>query len=155
MRVYFDAVLKAADLLKPECVEMDLRADNAADAIRAVANLLGKNPAAPDIACLCKEVLAREEINPTALGSEVAFPHARTDCVSEIVVAAGRSREGILFEKTGERVHFIFVIGTPKNQVREYLALLGNLARAVKRPETRQKLMTAGDSRDFVSCLET
>ena len=46
-------------------------------------------------------MLEREKLSTTALGHGVAFPHARTTLVTEIVVAVGRSREGVLFRDCG------------------------------------------------------
>ena len=81
------------------------------------------------------ELLARERVEPTTLGNGVAFPHARTDHVKRLVLAVGRSVSGVNFETSGETIHFIFVIGTPRRMVTEYLALVGAMARLLRHDE--------------------
>jgi mannitol/fructose-specific phosphotransferase system IIA component (Ntr-type) len=140
------------DLLTPDLLTLDLRASTAGDAIGAAAPL-ARNPAVSDFAAFCAAVLAREEISPTAVGYGVAFPHARVNHVRQIVIAAGRSSEGIAFAGSLQRVHLILVIGTPLDMVREYLALLGGLAKLLKNIRVRERLMDAATADEFLAAL--
>jgi mannitol/fructose-specific phosphotransferase system IIA component (Ntr-type) len=97
--------------------------------------------------------LARERVEATSLGNGVAFPHARTDHVKRLVLAVGRSVEGVTFETGGEKIHFIFVIGTPRRMVTEYLALVGAMARLLRNEEVRVKLLSAQTAEDFLAAL--
>lgn len=141
------------DLLTPDLVTLDFAAANAAEAIRATAAPLAKHPAVSDFDGFCAAVLAREEMSPTAAGHGVAFPHARGHYVSQIVTAAGRSREGVPFGSNGERVHFIFIIGTPLDKVRDYLTLLSGLARLIKDPAVRERLLAADSAPALLQAL--
>ncbi len=104
-----------------------------------------------DIERFRRELIAREELRSTAAGFGVAFPHARTDAVSEIVIAAGRSDGGVLFGE--ELVHFIFVIGTPREKANEYLVAVGTLARLMRSEKTRAALGKAGTPEEFIRVL--
>ena len=97
------------------------------------------------------ELLARERLEATSLGNGVAFPHARTDHVKKMVLAVGRSRPGVLFENSGETIHLIFVIGTPRRMVTEYLALVGAMARLLRKDEVRKMLMEAKTPEEFAA----
>jgi mannitol/fructose-specific phosphotransferase system IIA component (Ntr-type) len=141
------------DLLTPDLVTLDFAAANAADAIRATAAPLAGNPAVSDFNAFCSAVLAREEMSPTAAGHGVAFPHARGNYVSEIVVAAGRSRDGVPFGASGEQVHFVFIIGTPLDKVRDYLTLLSGLARLLKDSAVRERLLSASTPEALLKAL--
>lgn len=141
------------DILKPEGVALDLQGRTEAEAIMEVARELRADPGVRDFGGFCDELFSREKLSPTALGSGVAFPHARTDHVSRIVAAVGRSREGVWFENCGENVHLIFVIGTPRESVREYLGLLATLARLLKQNSVREQLMQAATPEDFLAAL--
>lgn len=143
------------ELLAPSVVELDLHAENEDDAIRSVTGLLVNRPEVKDCARLAEAVLEREKLSSTALGHGVAFPHARTAEVSGIVIAAGRSREGVLFGGSGERVHFLFVIGTPPDRVAQYLALVGRLARLLKEEAIRAQLLAATTAEEFLSPLRS
>jgi mannitol/fructose-specific phosphotransferase system IIA component (Ntr-type) len=143
-----------SELLAPEHVLLDLSTPDETAAIRAVTALLQGDPDVGDLAQLTNQVLEREALSSTALGSGVAFPHARTDQVRRIVVAAGRSRAGVLVQGGKERVHFLFVIATPANQVPQYLAAVGKLARLLKDAANRDQLMRAASVQEFLAPLQ-
>jgi mannitol/fructose-specific phosphotransferase system IIA component (Ntr-type) len=142
-----------SDLLAPEHVLLDLNSADETGAIRAVTALLAGDPAVGDLAQLTTEVLEREAVASTALGSGIAFPHARTVQVRRIVVAAGRSRSGVPFQFGKQLVHFLFVIATPPNQVPQYLSAVAKLARLLKEPANREKLMQAASVEEFLGPL--
>lgn len=134
-------------------VLLDLHAGDEQEAIRTVAGLFRGHPDVADAAALADEVVEREKLCSTALGHGVAFPHARTGGVRQLVVAVGRSREGVNFADAGETVHFVFVIGTPPDRVPPYLALVGYLARQLKSDALRGKLSAADTPEDFLAVL--
>ena len=140
-------------LLSPDQVVLDVRADDEVAAIRTVAAALAEHPGVTDTAALANEVIERERLSSTALGSGVAFPHARTTLVKEIVVAVGRCVAGVPFAGNAEPVHFIFVIGTPPDRAAAYLALVGTLARVLRSETLRQKLLAVATADDFVAAL--
>ena len=146
-------LLSPAALLSPDRVLLDLRADDEAAAIRSVAGVFAGHPEVTDPTKLAGEVIDRERLSSTALGYGVAFPHARTALVKEIVVAAGRSAAGVPFVGSPEPVRFIFVIGTPPDRAAQYLALVGTLARLLRSDAVRQKLLAAATPDDFVAVL--
>ena len=92
----------------------------------------------------------------TALGGhDIAIPHARTDQVADILVCVGRSASGVLFEgKEPQTVRLIFLLGTPKKMVMEYLQLLGSLARVLKNEPFRQALLATPTAADFVTAFQ-
>ena len=133
-----------AELLSAAPIAPEVAATNEEEAIRAVAGLLASHPAMSDAGQFITEVLAREKLSPTAMGHGVAFPHARTSGVRQIVMAIGRSRDGVPFAGAADGpVHFFFVIGTPPNQVPQYLAVVGRLARLLKNEGVREQLLQA------------
>lgn len=140
-------------LLSPDRVLLDLRADDETGAIRAVAGTFFNHPSVTDAHKLAEEVIEREHLSSTALGCGVAFPHARTGLVKEIVVAVGRSVQGVPFVGSGELVNFVFVVGTPPDRAPQYLALVGTLARLLRSDATRQRLLAAATADDFVAIL--
>jgi mannitol/fructose-specific phosphotransferase system IIA component (Ntr-type) len=73
--------------------------------------------------------------------------------VKRLVLAVGRSAEGVTFEAGGEKIHFIFVIGTPRRMVTEYLALVGAMARLLRNEEVRLKLLSARTPEEFLAAL--
>ena len=144
-----------SELLSPSLLALDLAAANEEEAIRAVTALLAGHPAVIDAARLATEILEREKLSPTAVGYGVAFPHARTEQVREIVLAIGRSRDGVVFRGANERVHFFFVIAAPPDRAPPYLALVARLARLLKNDAIRAQLLAAPDADTFLRALQS
>ena len=149
------SAVKIAVLLKPETINLDLQARNKTDALREVASLLVPGQRVANFEVFFSEILERERISNTALGHDVAIPHARTEQCSEILIAVGRSVAGVDFESPGEApVRLIFLIGTPKQMVAEYLRLVGNLARLLRQDALREKLIAAPDAATFIKLMD-
>jgi len=141
----------AAQLLQPTRILLDIAAKDKNDAILEVAAIIRADPDVLDYGRLCTELIARDELRSTAAGYGVAFPHARTDAVREIIIAAGRSQAGIRFGD--ELVHFIFVIGTPREKAGDYLVAVGTLARLLRSGNNRAALTQAATPGDFIRAL--
>jgi mannitol/fructose-specific phosphotransferase system IIA component (Ntr-type) len=147
--------LAPADLLTEQQVILRLRSRKSANAIREIVDVLASEGSGRKIAKpeeFLEQLLAREQTHPSVVENGVAFPHARSDLVDEIVIGVGRSRAGIPFGEN-QRAHLIFVIGVPERLVREYLVCVGNLARMVKDETIRWRLLNAQTPNEFISAL--
>ena len=141
-----------ADLLDEKQISLQLRARKQANALREIVQLLAANGKIDNPEKFLEQVLAREQSHPSEIQYGVAFPHARTDLVDQIVLGIGRSPAGIPFGK-GERARLIFVIGVPQRLVNDYLICLGALARLIKNDATRDALMRAKTAAEFIETL--
>ena len=142
-----------ADLLDEKNVTLQLRSRKAANALREIVQLLALNEKIDNAEKFLEEVLVREQAHPSVLENGVAFPHARTDLVDQIVIGIGRSRAGIPFGGNALRARLIFVIGVPERLVKDYLICLGTLARLVKDDAIRAALLRAQTPREFLDAL--
>lgn len=145
--------MQISSLLKAEQIKLKLDSTKRTTAINEVAQLVQTNPAVVKWEGFYEELLARERVESTCLGNEIAFPHARTDHLKGMVLAIGRSPDGILFENCNQTVRLIFVIGTPKRMVTDYLSVVGGLARILKEPSVRQNLINAANTEDFIRTI--
>lgn len=142
------------DLLDERQVVLRLRSRKLSNALREIVELLAQNGKIEDSEKFLEQVLAREHAQATVVENGVAFPHARTDLVDEIVIGIGRSRAGIpLATDQQQRARLIFVIGVPERLVNDYLITVGTLARLVKDDATRASLLHAETSREFLDAL--
>lgn len=142
-----------ADLLDEKQVILRLRSRKSANAIREIIQLLALNGKIDNAKDFLEKVLAREQAHPSVVEYSVAFPHARTDLVDQIVIGIGRSRAGVPFGERGERARLIFVIGVPERLVNDYLICVGTLARLVKDDAIRSTLLRAETPREFLGAL--
>jgi mannitol/fructose-specific phosphotransferase system IIA component (Ntr-type) len=123
------------------------------NALREISQLLAQNGKIDDAEIFLQQVLAREQEHPSAVENGVAFPHARTDLVDEIVIGIGRSRAGIPVGANQERARLIFVIGVPERLVNDYLICVGALVRLTKNDAIRTTLLEAETPRQFLDTL--
>ena len=143
-----------ADLLSEKQIALDLHDQTHAGALREVVDLFALNPSVHDLVGFHEALLSREKVNSTVVGNGVAFPHARTDFVDQIVLAVGRSVAGVKFDNSPEPVHLVFVIGTPKALISDYLVCVGALARCVKNKAVCDRLMQAKTPAEFIDALK-
>lgn len=139
-----------SETLRPHLVTVNLKSKTQEEALKEVASVLKDHPNMINFEGFFSELLNREKVESTCLGMETAFPHARTDYVKNLVIAAGVSKEGIFFENGKQLVKLIFIIGTPKRMVTEYLGTVGALARLLKEESLRNKMISAKTAEEFI-----
>ena len=142
-----------SELLDEKQVILRLRSRKLPNALREIIQLLAQNGKISDEETFLEEVLAREQAHPSAVENGVAFPHARTDLVDEIVIGIGRSRAGIPIGADQQRTRLIFVIGVPERLLNDYLICVGTLVRLLKDDATRSALLHAETPHEFIEAL--
>ena len=142
-----------SDLLDEKQVILRLHSRKLPNALREIIQVLAQNGKIDDADGFFEQVLAREQAHPSAVENGVAFPHARTDLVDEIVIGIGRSRAGIPIIADHQRTRLIFVIGVPERLLNDYLVCVGTLARLVKNDAIRSRLLQAETPHEFIDAL--
>src|SRR6266568_8723460 len=142
-----------SDLLDEKQVILRLHSRKLPNALREIIQSLAQNRKIDDAERFLEPVLAREREHPSVVENGVAFPHARTDLVDEIVIGIGRSRAGIPAGANQPRARLIFVIGVPERLVNDYLICVGTLVRLVKDDAIRRTLLEAETPRQFLDAL--
>ncbi|MDZ7374103.1 MAG: PTS sugar transporter subunit IIA [candidate division KSB1 bacterium] len=146
--------MQVSEYIREDLILLDLKAENKADAIRKLIDLLQERGIVKDPDDFFREVMEREKLGTTAVGHGVALPHARTDKLNEIIVAVGRCPEGVDFgAEDGQPVHMIFLIGTPPSEVNRYLKLLAGLSRLLRQQEVRDAIMSASKESEIREAL--
>jgi len=141
------------ELLDERQVLLRLRSRKLPNALREISQLLAQNGKIDNAEIFLQQVLEREQEHPSAVENGVAFPHARTDLVDEIVIGIGRSRAGIPVSANQERARLIFVIGVPERLVNDYLICVGTLVRLTKDDAIRTTLLEAETPSQFLEAL--
>ena len=140
-------------LLAPARVVLALQSTKRTAALNEVARLLEGHPAVTNYTGFYNELLARDRLDTTCLGNEIALPHARTEHVSDLVLAIGRSPGGVSFEKDNQTIRLLFVLGTPKSNPMGYLQVVSVLCKIFRDPANRAALLAAKTPEDFVATL--
>jgi mannitol/fructose-specific phosphotransferase system IIA component (Ntr-type) len=142
-----------SDLLKKEQVDLALKAATQADALRELTKLLAATNEISESESFLTEVIAREQTSSTLTEHGVAFPHARTELVDQIVVGIGRSEAGIPWNESGDLAHLIFLIGVPQRMLNDYLIVIGAIARVTKDDPLRTLLLHAESVAEFIETM--
>jgi mannitol/fructose-specific phosphotransferase system IIA component (Ntr-type) len=141
------------NLLDPARIVLAVQSTKRTAALNEVARRLDGHPLVTNYAGFYQELLARDRLDTTCLGNEIALPHARTEHVGDLVLAIGRSRAGVSFEKDKQIVRLLFVLGTPKSNPMGYLQVVSTLCKIFKDPANREALLAAETPEAFVEVL--
>lgn len=144
---------RLSQLLDPSRINLQVQNTKRTAALNEVARLLAAHPDVSNFDGFYSELLARERLDTTYLGNEIALPHARTEHVKQIVLAIGRSTAGVHFENCNQTVRLMFVLGTPKSNPADYLMVVSTLCKILKEASNRETLMGAATPEDFVTAL--
>ncbi|ANZ34414.1 PTS fructose transporter subunit IIABC [Staphylococcus carnosus] len=100
-------------------------------------------------------VLQREAESTTAIGMNVAIPHAKSDAVKQPAVAVLQDKQGIEWESLdGTSPKIVFLIVVPNNSNDTHLKLLQRLSRALMDDETRENLINATTKDEIYNILK-
>ncbi len=147
--------MRLLDYLSTKLIFLDLAGKDKNDVIAKVVHLMKQQKAIDDEKDFIKEVFQREALGCTAIGGNVAIPHARTKAVKKIIIAFARLTPGIDFgAEDKEPVRLLFVLGTPLDAVGEYLKVLARLSKLLKEEKTRLKLLQVKTAQEAYKVVE-
>ena len=143
------------DILNPKHIRLDLEHTNSEELIYNVAALLKTDGHVRDWQTFYDGLKARDTCIYDERGVRLCIPHVRTNSVSMMVMAVGRSTipPSESDEYSGPGVQYTFVIGVPIALASDYLRIIGALARIFKKKETEARLRTAATPAEFLAEL--
>ncbi len=144
---------RITQLLDPARITLSIQSAKRTSALNEVARLLDGHAEVTNFQGFYNELLARERLDTTCLGNEIALPHARTEHVQKIVLAVGRSTQGVHFENGNQTVRILFVLGTPKSNPTDYLMVVSALCKVLKDSSTREALLRAETPEAFIQVV--
>jgi len=101
-------------------------------------------------------LLAREELGSTGIGYGVAIPHCKSESVSRLVAACGRSAEGVAFDALdGKPAHIFFMLVGPKGSAGAHLKALARMSRLLKDASFRGVLAEADTDEALYAAIQS
>jgi fructose-specific phosphotransferase system IIA component len=147
--------VKISELLRPALIKLDIESKEKKGAIKEVVDLMADCGQIDDPDSFLSDIYAREQLGSTGIGEGIALPHARSKGIKKLVISFGRSLSGVDFEALDESLtHLIFLIGTPKDDVGNYLKTLAQLSRLLKKEYLRKKLLAAKAKEDILDIFK-
>ncbi len=143
-----------SDIINVDHIILDLEVGDKFEAISKLLDTLKSCSEVIDIDRFAKDIERREKDFPTGLENGTALPHARTAAVSDLVMAFGRSTNGIDFgAPDGHPSNLVFLFGVPRDEVKGYLKTIAQLSRLLKGHSFREKLLNAKNSNEIITFI--
>ncbi len=143
--------MRISDYLKKNLIFLDLDAKEKSNAMAQIVQLMKKNKAVAHEKEFLKQVLERENLGSTAIGNNIALPHARSKYASNIIISFARLTHKVDFGKEDKKlVQLVFLMGTPPDSIDEYLKVLSQLSKLLKEEEIRKALLKAQSPSDVI-----
>jgi len=137
-------MFKLSKFCDESLVRFDLKGKTKHKVIEELVEVAAASKSVKDQSLLLKDVVEREKLVTTGVGYGVAFPHAKTKSVRGIVIAFGRSKEGVDFEAMDKRpVQLFFLIAAPEEAIGAHLNVMAKLSHLMKSQENRDRLLEA------------
>lgn len=148
--------MKISELLVPEVMILDLKAETKQAAFEEMINRLYEAGRITDKKVFLEGILARESQTTTGLGDGIAMPHAKNSAVKMPTVAFARSTAGVDYQAMdGQPVHLLFMIAVPANANNTHLEALASLSRYLLQDGFMDKLKQATTPDDVVNLFTT
>jgi len=110
--------MKLSKFCDESLVIFDLKASNKDEVIDELVALAATSNMIKDHDELLADIKEREDLVTTGVGYGVAFPHAKTRSAKGIVIAFGRSENGIEFDAMDHKpVKLFFLIAAPEDAI--------------------------------------
>jgi fructose-specific phosphotransferase system IIA component len=148
--------MKLSKFCDEHLITFELKADSKQKVIEELVDLASESPLVKDRDELLRDILHREQMVTTGIGYGVAFPHAKTRATRGIVIAFGRSEDGIDFDAMDKKpVHVFFLIAAPEDAIGAHLNVMARLSYIMKSEDNRQKLMTVTSPGELLTIIDS
>ncbi|MBN2483784.1 MAG: PTS sugar transporter subunit IIA [Candidatus Omnitrophica bacterium] len=104
---------------------------------------------------ILKFLTQREDMGSTAIGGGIALPHARLECVKDIILCIGLSTEGLEFESLdGEPVYIVVLLLSNQKEAGLHLKMLALLARILRDKYFVQNMKNHSQEEEVVAAIK-
>ena len=144
--------MKICEVLKESTIIPELKATTKEEAIDELLSLFSKDERILDIGGVKDSIMEREKIMSTGVGHGFGIPHCKTNKVTEIVAAFGKTKEPINFDALdGNSVNLIFLLVGKDNLVAAHIKLLSRISLLMNSDKIRESLISAKTSKEIYS----
>ncbi|MDI7259333.1 MAG: PTS sugar transporter subunit IIA [Thermodesulfobacteriota bacterium] len=142
--------MKILDNLKEEWINLDLKGTDKESILKELCEVLVKPCGAASSEELVQILLGREKLGSTGIGEGIGIPHGRLKRLKQFFISFGRSLKGMDFDSVDHKpCQLFFLVMAPENSAVENLNLLGRIARLMKDPSFKKRLMEAKTQREL------
>lgn len=142
-----------ADVLRPERIELNLKASTKQEALEELSELLMQSGALTDKQAFLDDVYERERVSSTGIGNGIAIPHGKSEFVKQTTVAIGRANADLGWETFDDiPVSLVVLLAVDEaDKTGVHVRLLSQMARKLANPDTCQRLLKAGTPEEMIA----
>lgn len=149
-------MLRITEFLQPSWIKLELNSHKKKDVLLELLTLFQNEGLIdePQKDQILKDLLEREKVSSTGIGSGVAIPHKIVPGLKTTVIALGRKKKGIPFDSIdGLPVTLAFLILGKEGSEAFHLRLLSKLARLLQQESFREELSRSESPDQIISIL--
>jgi fructose-specific phosphotransferase system IIA component len=146
--------MRLTEILKPQNIQVPLKAQNKNDAIGELVALLAQNSEVQDARKVLDAVLDREATRTTGIGNGLAIPHGKCTGTDHLTMAIGKAANPIDFQAIdGRPVTLIWLLTSPPDKTGPHIHALARISRLMTIDRFRQALSTAQSAQEIFDAI--
>lgn len=148
--------MELKDILQDRNIRIGVDASDKLDALKQMCDVLEENGLVTSADAFYADVLEREKLGPTCIGSGVAIPHGKSAQAKQPTVVVFKLTEGVPWEShmgDDEKadVVILFCVSDDNEGAQEHLKLIAEVARKLAHEENLEALHKAQCAADIVA----
>jgi PTS system nitrogen regulatory IIA component len=141
-------------IFKIEFINANLLAQTKTEALAELVNAIIKGGLKLKSSSIIEILQQRENLASTGIGDGVAIPHGKIPELDDLIVAFGRSMEGVPYDSIdGKPVHLFFLLLAPENSAGQHLKVLAKISKMLKVANFRKMLLKAKTQSDLYKII--
>jgi len=147
--------MRLTDILSPQRIQVSLLARSKEGAIGELVDRLASSGGILDREKVLSAVLAREKVRTTGIGRGLAIPHGKSEGVGQLLLAIGKSEEGVDFKAVdGQPVWLVVLLVSPPAEIGRHIQALARISRLFSLETFRDELFAAGSAEAIFQAVE-
>jgi mannitol/fructose-specific phosphotransferase system IIA component (Ntr-type) len=147
--------MKLSSLLNPKLIKCGLAAKAKEEALDEMLQLMAAGTPGVSVAELKTALAEREKLGPFSMAKGSAFPHARTEKVSDFRIAVGTAPQGLDFKAPdGNLIRLVVLFVIPKKHSNLYLTTLAQFLNLFASEENLLKAAQTKSGEDLIAAVD-
>jgi fructose-specific phosphotransferase system IIA component len=147
--------MKVFELLDERFILTDFNSDDKENVINELIDLYKESDKVNDIEKVRTAILDREKIMSTGVGKGFAIPHGKTNAVTDVIAAFGKTTRDIDYDALdGNPVHLVFLLVGRDDMVSKHIKLLSRISRLMNKDELRERLVNSNSKEEIINIFK-
>jgi len=146
--------MELRDILFEDAILVNWNPSTKEEAITALVDALDGANLLVDRDQVLRDVMEREASLSTGLEEGIAYPHARSDGVRQVVVAFGIVKEGLPFDSRDQKpALFIPLMVSPRSGGAPHIYFMAEIVKLLEKGEIRDKLLNSSSPEEVYQII--